>query len=106
VILTTAPNAKAVEELIPALGLEGKVLIVAAILEPISVNTLGMLRKSQSIQVWASGDSRDAEDTLRFAGYTGVRAMTEIFPLEKAQEAFDHMLANKARFRVVLKIQD
>jgi D-arabinose 1-dehydrogenase-like Zn-dependent alcohol dehydrogenase len=33
---------------------------------------------------------------------TGVRPMTETFPLERAQEAYDRMLSNKARFRVVL----
>jgi D-arabinose 1-dehydrogenase-like Zn-dependent alcohol dehydrogenase len=32
----------------------------------------------------------------------GVRPMTETFPLEKAQEAYDRMMSNKARFRVVL----
>jgi D-arabinose 1-dehydrogenase-like Zn-dependent alcohol dehydrogenase len=28
--------------------------------------------------------------------------MTETFPLEKAQEAYDRMISNKARFRSVL----
>jgi len=105
-ILATAPSAKATEELIPALGLHGKLLIVAIIQEPLKVNTVGLVLKIQSIQAWASGDSRDTEDTIRFAGYSGVRPMVEVFPLDKAPEAFDHMLSNKARFRVVLKISD
>ena len=30
--------------------------------------------------------------------------MNEVYPLEKAQEAYDRMLSGKARFRVVLKM--
>jgi D-arabinose 1-dehydrogenase-like Zn-dependent alcohol dehydrogenase len=33
---------------------------------------------------------------------TGVRAMTEVFPLERAAEAYEHMMSGKARFRAVL----
>jgi D-arabinose 1-dehydrogenase-like Zn-dependent alcohol dehydrogenase len=32
----------------------------------------------------------------------GVRAMNEVYPLEKAAEACEGMLSGKARFRVVL----
>ena len=31
-----------------------------------------------------------------------VRAMTEVFPLERAAEAYELMMSGKARFRVVL----
>jgi D-arabinose 1-dehydrogenase-like Zn-dependent alcohol dehydrogenase len=51
---------------------------------------------------WPSGSSIDSEDTMKFAAMTGVRPMTETFPLEKAQDAYDRMISNKARFRVVL----
>jgi D-arabinose 1-dehydrogenase-like Zn-dependent alcohol dehydrogenase len=44
----------------------------------------------------------DSEDTMKFATMTDMRPMTETFPLEKAQEAYDRMISNKARFRVVL----
>jgi alcohol dehydrogenase len=30
--------------------------------------------------------------------------MNEIYPLDKAQEAYDRMLSGNARFRVVLKM--
>ena len=39
---------------------------------------------------------------MKFAAMTGVRPMTETFPLEKAQDAYDRMMSNRARFRVVL----
>lgn len=33
---------------------------------------------------------------------TGVRPMTEAFPLEMANEAYERMMSNQARFRVVI----
>jgi D-arabinose 1-dehydrogenase-like Zn-dependent alcohol dehydrogenase len=35
---------------------------------------------------------------------TGVRSMNEVFPLERAPEAFARMRSGAARFRVVLQI--
>ena len=40
--------------------------------------------------------------TLAFAAASGVRSMNEIFPLERAAEAYQHMESGGARFRVVL----
>jgi len=39
---------------------------------------------------------------VNFAALTGVRPMTETYPLEKAGEAYARMMSGKARFRVVL----
>ena len=55
-----------------------------------------------SIQGWPCGDARDSEDTLNFSKLTGVQAMIETFPLEKAAEAFERMMSGKVRFRAVL----
>ena len=44
----------------------------------------------------------DSEDTLKFSVLTGVKPMIEIYPLEKAEEAYERMMSGKARFRVVL----
>ena len=33
-----------------------------------------------------------------------IASMNEVYPLEKAQEAYDRMMSGKARFRVVLKV--
>jgi D-arabinose 1-dehydrogenase-like Zn-dependent alcohol dehydrogenase len=39
---------------------------------------------------------------LRFSELTGVRAMIETYPLEKAGEAYARMMSGDANFRVVL----
>ena len=54
---------------------------------------------------WPSGSSIDSQDTLAFNVFTGVRAMTEVFPLERAAEAYEQMMSGKARFRAVLTMK-
>ena len=38
----------------------------------------------------------DSADTLRFSASSGVRSRNEIFPLERAAEAYDRMMSGKA----------
>src|SRR5215472_5411413 len=83
VALATAPQAKSISSLIGGLSPNGELLVVAAALEPISVNVLDLIGPRRSIQGWPSGTARDSEDTLRFSVLTGVRPMIEKFPLAK-----------------------
>jgi len=102
VILATAPNSKAMSELIDGLGPNGKLLVIGADFEPIEVTPIQLITGSRTIQGWASGTPTDSEDTLRFAELTGVRPMIETYPLEKAGEAYARMMSGDAQFRVVL----
>src|SRR5213594_3376035 len=102
VILATAPNSKAMSELIDGLGVGGKLLVVGASPDPINVTPIQLIGRRRSIQGWPSGTARDSEDTLNFSAQTGIRPMVETFPLEQAAAAYDRMVNGKARFRVVL----
>jgi D-arabinose 1-dehydrogenase-like Zn-dependent alcohol dehydrogenase len=102
VILATAPSSKAMSELIDGLGPNGRLMVVGVAFDPIEVTPAQLITGVRSIQGWASGTPTDSEDTLRFAELTGVRAMIETYPLEKAAEAYARMLSGKAQFRVVL----
>ena len=102
VILATAPNSKAMSELINGLGPNGKLMVIGAAFDPIEVTPLQLISGSRSIQGWASGTPADSEDTLRFAELSGVRPMIETYPLEKAGEAYARMMSGNAQFRVVL----
>jgi len=102
VILATAPNSKAMSELIDGLGPNGELMVIGAASEPIEVTPLQLINGSRTIQGWAAGTPADSEDTLRFAQKAGVRPMIETYPLEKADEAYARMLSGKAEFRVVL----
>ena len=102
VILATAPNSKAMSELINGLGPNGKLIVIGATFDPIEVTPLQLISGSKSIQGWAAGTPADSEDTLHFAEISGVRPMIEKYPLEKASEAYKRMMSGKAEFRVVL----
>ena len=104
VVLSTVTAADAMEPALNGLGVDGQLLIVGAAQEPLPVNTAALMRRRNSIRVWPSGTCVDSEDTMRFAVQTGIRAMIEVMPLERATEAYDRMLSGAARFRMVLSM--
>src|SRR5262249_17417995 len=55
VILATAPNAPSIGRLVPALGIEGCLLVVAAPFEPFPVRAGDLISRNGRIQGWASG---------------------------------------------------
>ncbi|HXX17340.1 MAG TPA: alcohol dehydrogenase [Candidatus Eremiobacteraceae bacterium] len=102
VILATAPSSKSMSELIDGLAPNGKLMVVGADAEPIQVTPTQLIIGTRTMEGWVSGTPADAEDTLHFAELSGVRAMIETYPLEKAAEAYARMLSGNAQFRVVL----
>jgi D-arabinose 1-dehydrogenase-like Zn-dependent alcohol dehydrogenase len=102
VILATVPSGKAMSEILGGLAVNGKLVIIGASDEPIQVPTSPMILGRRSLIGWPSGISIDSQDTLSFSVLSGVRSMNEDFPLERAADAYDHMMSGKARFRCVL----
>ncbi|MEZ4384383.1 MAG: alcohol dehydrogenase [Nannocystaceae bacterium] len=102
-VLCTAPNAAAIEAMPGALSSRGKVMLVAAVPGELKISALNLLSGKQ-IHGWPSGSAIDSEDAMNFSALTGVRPRVETFPLEQANEAFARMMANEARFRVVLDV--
>ena len=102
VILATAPDSKAMSALMDGVGANGKLLVVGAGFEPLTITPLQLISGRKAIQGWASGTARDSEDTLQYSSLTGVRPMIERYPLEKAADGYQQMISGKARFRVVL----
>jgi D-arabinose 1-dehydrogenase-like Zn-dependent alcohol dehydrogenase len=102
VVLATVTNGDAMSATLGGLGVNGKLIILGAAAEPLQVPGIPLLMGRRSILGWPSGSSIDSQDTLEFSALTGVRSMSEIFPLERAAEAYDHMMSGKARFRAVL----
>lgn len=102
-ILATAPHSDAITSVVDGLGIDGKLLMVAATGEPIEVSPMQLLMGRKSAAGWPSGTAMDSEDTLKFSAMTGTKPMIEEYSLDDVNEAFDQMMNNKARFRVVLK---
>jgi D-arabinose 1-dehydrogenase-like Zn-dependent alcohol dehydrogenase len=104
VILATVTSGAAMNSLLGGLGVNGKFVVLGAADEPLLVPAPLLITGRRSITGWPSGTSIDSQDTLAFSALTGVRPMTEVFPLERAAEAYDRMMSGNARFRVVLKM--
>ena len=104
VILATAPNAAAISGLVPGLGLEGCLLIVAAPFEPIQVSPIDLLSGDRRVQGWSSGTAADSTDAMEFAQRHGVKSRNEIFPLSEATAAVAKMMEGTVRFRAVLEV--
>jgi D-arabinose 1-dehydrogenase-like Zn-dependent alcohol dehydrogenase len=102
IVLATVTSGKAIGAVLGGLGLNGTLIILGAAADPLEVSALSLIGGRKSIVGWPSGTSIDSQDTLAFSVLTGVRPMTEVFPLERAAEAYELMMSGKARFRVVL----
>jgi propanol-preferring alcohol dehydrogenase len=100
-ILCTAPNSKAISELVSDLCKDGRLIIVTYVNEAMQLSLADLMRCSRTIRGWVGGPS---EEALRFSVITGVRPMVEVFPLEQAASAYEKMMSGKVHFRAVLKI--
>jgi alcohol dehydrogenase len=102
-IIATVTNANAMQAISGGLGVNGTLMVIGAV-GALTVNSLDLIGKRASVKGWYSGTAIDSEDTLLFCELHGIASMNEVFPLEHAQAAYDRMMSGKARFRVVLKI--
>jgi D-arabinose 1-dehydrogenase-like Zn-dependent alcohol dehydrogenase len=102
VILATVTSGKAMSAVLGGLAVGGKLVVLGAAMDPIEVPGVPLLIGRRSVVGWPSGSSIDSQDTLAFSARTGVRSRNQVFPLERAAEAYDLMMSGKARFRVVL----
>src|SRR3989475_11612544 len=101
VILATVTNGPAMSAALGGLGVNGTLMILGAP-ESLEASPFLLIAGRRSIKGWYSGTSIDSQETLAFSVLTRVRSMNEVFPLERAAEAYPRMLSGGARFRVVL----
>jgi D-arabinose 1-dehydrogenase-like Zn-dependent alcohol dehydrogenase len=87
------------------LAVNGKLIVVGVSNDPIEASTSLLISGRRSLVGWPSGTSIDSEDTLSFSVQSGVRPMIEVYPLEKAAEAYQQMISGKVRFRAVLTME-
>jgi len=102
VILITASGGKTVAETFKGLRPNGVCIVVGVGPEPIEVSGIDLIFGSRKLQGALTGNPAAGDDTLTFSALTGVAAMIETMPLEKAAEAYAKMMSGKARFRMVL----
>ncbi|WP_433801186.1 alcohol dehydrogenase [Actinomycetospora sp. CA-084318] len=102
VVVATATDGGAISALVPGLAPRGQLIVVGAAETPLTIEAMSLIGPAAQVAGHPSGTSKDSEDTLNFSRITGVRPMIETMPLERAGEAYAKMMANDARFRMVL----
>lgn len=100
-ILATVTDGPSMSATIAGLAPNGTLMVIGAV-QSMEAQPMTLLMGRRSVKGWYSGTAVDSEDTLAFAALEGVRSMNEVFPLERAGEAYERMMSGKARFRVVL----
>ena len=102
VIVATANDSKTISSLVPGLAQRGIMVVIGIDQKPIEAMPLDLISGRRSVQGWPSGTAWDSQETMQFAAQHRIRVMTETFPLEKADEAYAHMMSGKATYRAVI----
>lgn len=102
-ILATVTSGEAMAAVTGGLDVNGVLMTIGAT-PSMTVSPIFLLGGRRSVKGWYAGTAADSQDTLAFSVLAGVRPMIEVFPLERAPEAYERMLSGKARFRVVLQV--
>src|SRR5499427_8560919 len=102
VILITASGGKTVTETFKGLRPGGVSIVLGVGPEPNEVSSMDLIFGSRKLEGSLTGDPATGDATLRFSALSGVSAMIETVPLERAADAYAKMMAGEARFRIVL----
>ena len=104
-ILATAPNGRAMGELLPGLGPRGQLIVLGVASDPLQVSTVPIVFGQRTITGSLTGSAIDEEEALSFSVLQNVRPMIETVPLHEAPAAYARMMGGNARFRMVLVMQ-
>ncbi len=88
--------------LINALSPQGRLHFVGVVPDAIPVNVFTLIESQKSISGSPIGPPSMIATMLDFAAKHQITPKTEHFPMDKINEAFDHLAKGKARYRIVL----
>mgnify|MGYP000185011504 FL=1 len=102
-VLATAPSSDAIGSVVEGIGIDGSVIVVGVPGEDVPVNAQHLVGTNGAVEGWSSGDARDSQDTLEFSSLRDISPEIETYPLAEVETAYERMITNEARFRVVLE---
>jgi uncharacterized zinc-type alcohol dehydrogenase-like protein len=88
--------------LIKTLAPKGRLHFVGAVLEPIPIHPFTLISSQQSLSGSPIGPPITMTTMLDFAARHQILPKTEHFPMSRINEAFEHLAAGKARYRIIL----
>ncbi|EED85179.1 predicted protein [Postia placenta Mad-698-R] len=103
VIICTAPYAKHISAILPAVAKNGTITLISAATDgPVEVSNVLMNMNRATLRGFACGCAPDTEQCIRFSTLQGVKPMVQEFSVEQFTDAYTAVMANKARFRNVV----
>ena len=88
---------------IAALAPKGKLHTVGAVAEPMEIAAWNLLDKQKSVGGSPLGSPELTKKMLEFCARHEIYPTVEEFPMDKVNEAMEHLETGKARYRIVLK---
>ncbi|MCX6130490.1 MAG: NAD(P)-dependent alcohol dehydrogenase [Proteobacteria bacterium] len=83
---------------------DGKLCFVGVPQSQIQIAAFPLIAGRRSICGNPTGSRSQIQDMLQFAARHGIQAKTEVMPMSEINQALDRVRANKARYRMVLKV--
>nr|ANG60951.1 cinnamyl alcohol dehydrogenase 1 [Tectona grandis] len=103
-ILDTVPVVHPLPSYISLLKTEGKLLLVAAVPQPLQFLAADMIRGKKAIMASFIGSVKDTEELLNFWEEKGLTTMIEVVKIDVVNEAFERMERNDVRYKFVLDV--
>lgn len=80
----------------------GRLHFVGATLEPLDIGAFSLIGSQRSVSGSPVGSPATIAQMLEFAARHNIQPVVEKFPMEKVNDALEHLRNGKARYRVVL----
>lgn len=102
-VISTVNAPLAWDTILATIAPKGRLHFVGAVLEPIPVGVFSLIMAQRSISGTPAGGPLTTAKMLDFCVRHDIQPIIEKFPMSKINEAFDHLRAGKARYRIVLE---
>ncbi|MBT8142052.1 MAG: NAD(P)-dependent alcohol dehydrogenase [Gammaproteobacteria bacterium] len=89
---------------ISTLTTKGRLHFVGAVQEPLAITAGSLMNAQKSVSSSPVGSPATIATMIEFAARHDIRPTVEVYPMEKVNEAMQHLADGKARYRVVLKM--
>lgn len=98
-ILDTVSAAHDIEAYLNLLGVEGRLTLVGAPPEPLSVSAFSLITGNRSLSGSNIGGIPETQEMLDFCGEHNITSDVEVIPIQKINEAYERMLKSDVKYR-------
>ena len=98
-ILDTISAEHDIDAYIQMLGLDGRLTLVGAPVEPLQVSAFGLLFGRKSLSGSLIGGIEETQEMLDFCGRHEIAADVEVIPIQRVNEAYERLLKSDVKYR-------